>query len=73
MPSATPAADADSLTARERQILSLLPTDLSLREIGRELYVSRNTTKTHAARIYRKLGVSSRTAAVERGRELDLI
>ncbi len=64
---------SESLSARELQILALLESDLSLREIGDELYVSRNTAKTHVANVYRKLGVTSRTAAVARGHELQLI
>ena len=38
-----------------------------------KLYVSRNTIKTQAISVYRKLGVCTRTAAVERARELGLI
>jgi LuxR family maltose regulon positive regulatory protein len=52
------------LSEAEHRILRLLATDLTLREIGRELYLSTNTVKTHTRSIYRKLGVSSRTAAV---------
>jgi len=55
---------ADDLTDAERRILRLLATNLTLREIGRELYLSMNTVKTHTSAIYRKLGVSSRAAAV---------
>jgi LuxR family maltose regulon positive regulatory protein len=51
---------SDQLTEAERRVLRLLTGDLSLREIGRELYLSQNTVKTHAQSIYRKLGVSSR-------------
>jgi LuxR family transcriptional regulator, maltose regulon positive regulatory protein len=54
--------------ARRRRILRLLATDLSLREIGRELYLSTNTVKTHTRSIYRKLGVSSRDEAVKAAR-----
>jgi LuxR family maltose regulon positive regulatory protein len=61
-----------SLTVRERQILHLLQSDLTLREIGHELYISRNTVKTHTSHIYKKLGVSSREE-LRRARELDLI
>jgi LuxR family maltose regulon positive regulatory protein len=71
--SAEPEEGPESLTTRERQILALLDSELSLRDIGHELYVSRNTAKTHVARIYRKLGVSSRAGAVTRARELDLV
>jgi LuxR family maltose regulon positive regulatory protein len=48
------------LSDAERRILRLLATDLTLRDIGRELYLSHNTVKTHTRAIYRKLGVSSR-------------
>jgi LuxR family maltose regulon positive regulatory protein len=48
------------LSDAERRVLRLLATDLTLREIGRELYLSQNTVKTHTRAIYRKLGVSSR-------------
>jgi LuxR family maltose regulon positive regulatory protein len=51
------------LSAAERRILRLLTGDLSLREIGRELFLSQNTVKTHTRSIYRKLGVSSRAEA----------
>ena len=49
------------------------PTHLSLREIGDRLYVSRNTIKTQAISIYRKLGVSSRSGAIDRMHELGLL
>jgi LuxR family maltose regulon positive regulatory protein len=61
------------LTDRELQILAMLQSDLTLRDIGSELYVSRNTAKSHVASVYRKLGVTSRTAAVARARQLELI
>ena len=66
-------AEPETLTDRELQVLILLPSDLSVREIGRELYVSRNTAKSHVASLYRKLGVTSRTAAIARACQLDLI
>jgi LuxR family maltose regulon positive regulatory protein len=47
-------------------MLRLLASDLSLREIDRELYLSANTVKTHVRMIYRKLDVSSRAEAVAR-------
>jgi LuxR family maltose regulon positive regulatory protein len=53
------------LTEAERRILRLLGGELTLREIGRELYLSVNTVKTHTNAIYRKLGVSSRAEAVK--------
>ncbi|HME03020.1 MAG TPA: LuxR C-terminal-related transcriptional regulator [Solirubrobacteraceae bacterium] len=70
----TPAAvlSGDELSDRERGVLRLLRTEMSLREISSELYVSLNTTKTHVKRIYLKLGVSSRAAAVQKARELEI-
>jgi len=62
-----------ALTGAELRVLELMPTHLSLGEIAGQLYVSRNTVKTHAISTYRKLGVSSRSAAVGRARELGLI
>jgi LuxR family transcriptional regulator, maltose regulon positive regulatory protein len=50
-----------------------MPSQLSLREIGDELYVSFNTVKTHARNIYAKLRVGGREAAVARARELHLL
>jgi LuxR family maltose regulon positive regulatory protein len=64
---------AEPLTEREEAVLRLLRGPLSLRGIGRELYVSRNTIKTHTRAIYRKLGVSTRHDAVERARECGLL
>ena len=66
------AVGASSLTAAELRLLPLLSTHLSLAEIGERLYVSRNTVKTQAVSIYRKLGVSSRSAAIARMNELGL-
>jgi LuxR family maltose regulon positive regulatory protein len=63
----------DELSDRELAVLRLLPSGLSQREIGSELYVSLNTIKTHLRNIYRKLGVEGREEAVERARELRLI
>jgi LuxR family maltose regulon positive regulatory protein len=61
------------LSQRELAVLRLLPTQLSLREIGDELYVSINTVKTHARNVYAKLRVGSRADAVARARELRLL
>jgi LuxR family maltose regulon positive regulatory protein len=66
-------ADVATLSTAELRILQYLPTHLSLQEIGDRLHVSRNTVKTHAGAIYRKLGAASRSAAVDRGRELGLL
>ena len=63
----------ETLTKRELRVLRLLTSDLSERDIGRELYVSHNTVHSHVRSIYRKLGVSSRAHALERTRELRLL
>ena len=62
-----------SLTAAELRLLPLLTTHLTFREIGDRLFVSRNTVKTQAISIYRKLGASSRGEAVQRATELGLV
>jgi LuxR family maltose regulon positive regulatory protein len=65
--------DGTELTKREIEILRMLPTRLSQREIGRRLFVSYNTVHSHIRSIYRKLGVSSRVDAVKRAREQGLL
>ena len=62
-----------ALSAAEARVLRLLPTHLSLGEIGDELYISRNTVKTHVAAVYQKLHAATRTEAVSRARELGLL
>jgi LuxR family maltose regulon positive regulatory protein len=62
-----------ALTAAELRVLGYLPMHLSMAEIAEKLYVSRNTVKSQAIAIYRKLAVSSRGAAVSRARELGLL
>jgi LuxR family transcriptional regulator, maltose regulon positive regulatory protein len=61
------------LTGAELRLLPLLATHLSFREIGERLFVSRNTIKTQAISVYRKLGVSSRSEAIHRADELGLV
>jgi LuxR family maltose regulon positive regulatory protein len=56
----------------ELAVLRLLATDLTQRQIGRQLFLSLNTVKTHARGIYRKLGASSREEAVARAEALGL-
>ena len=53
--------------------MPLLATHMSFREIGEQLHVSRNTVKTQAIAVYRKLGVSSRSDAIERAASLGLV
>jgi LuxR family transcriptional regulator, maltose regulon positive regulatory protein len=62
-----------SLTTAELRVLQYLPTHMSFREIGEQLFVSRNTVKTHALSVYRKLDASSRSEAVERARALGIL
>jgi LuxR family maltose regulon positive regulatory protein len=64
---------ASTLTAAELRLLPLLTTHLSFREIAARLFVSRNTVKTQAISIYRKLGASSRSEAIERAVSLGLV
>nr|WP_255622676.1 LuxR C-terminal-related transcriptional regulator [Tessaracoccus sp. OS52] len=63
----------DPLSRRELEILRLLPGDLTGPELARQLFVSLNTLRTHTKRIYTKLDVGTRAAAVRRGRELGLL
>jgi LuxR family maltose regulon positive regulatory protein len=53
--------------------VQLLQTHLSFQEIGSALFVSRNTVKTQAMSAYRKLGVNSRSEAVDAARRLGLM
>lgn len=68
-----PAALADELSAREREVLRLLAGDLTGPEIAAHLYVSVNTLRTHTKHIFTKLGVSTRRAAVRAAAERGLI
>ena len=61
------------LTGAELRLLPLLATHFSFREIGERLHVSRNTVKTQAISVYRKLGVSNRSDAIERAGSLGLV
>ena len=72
-PRARAGAAYQDLTPRELKVLALLTSDLSLREIARELYVSYNTIHSHVESIYRKLGVSTRAGSLEQARELSLL
>ncbi|WP_436772045.1 helix-turn-helix domain-containing protein [Yinghuangia sp. YIM S09857] len=65
----------ETLSRREREVLLVLACGLSTAEMAHELYLSPDTIRSHCARIYRRLGVSSRLdavlAALSRG-DLDL-
>jgi ATP/maltotriose-dependent transcriptional regulator MalT len=63
----------ESLTAREHDVLALLADGLPNREIAHALAISEHTVKFHLASIFGKLGVSTRTEAVQRGVRLGVI
>ena len=63
----------EPLSQRELDVLRLLNTELSGPEIARELVVALSTVRTHTKRIYSKLNVTNRRAAVKRATELELI
>jgi LuxR family transcriptional regulator, maltose regulon positive regulatory protein len=63
----------EPLSRSEIRVLRYLPTNLSQPEIANELHVSRHTVRTHMSHLYAKLGIHSRTEAVERARELGLL
>jgi LuxR family maltose regulon positive regulatory protein len=72
-PAPARAALAEPLSQREREVLKLMAAGLTNREIAEQLIVSPETVKKHAASIYGKLGVHSRTEAAARARDLDLL
>jgi DNA-binding NarL/FixJ family response regulator len=61
------------LTERVLQLLKGMAAGTSNSEIGRELYLSEDTIKTHARRLFRKLGVNDRAQAVASGFRLGLV
>jgi DNA-binding CsgD family transcriptional regulator len=61
------------ITRRELEILELIASGLSNREIAEKLFVSENTVKTHSSRLFDKLSAKRRTQAVQLGKELGLI
>jgi len=67
------ATDGLSLSPRESEVLRLLHEDLSIPSIARTLYVSQSTAKTYVARLYEKLGASSRAQALMAALQLGLI
>ena len=62
-----------AITPRELDILDQIAAGKSTREIAQALFVSENTVKTHASRLYDKLGVNRRTQAVQQARHLGLL
>lgn len=61
------------LSRRELEVLQLMAEGLSNEEIGRRLFVSLNTIKTHSSRIFEKMDVQRRTQAIEKAKRLGLI
>jgi DNA-binding CsgD family transcriptional regulator len=61
------------ITPRELEILGLIASGLSNREIADRLFVSENTVKTHSSRLFDKLGARRRTQAVQLGKQAHLI
>lgn len=61
------------ITKRELEILSLIASGLSNREIAEKLFVSENTVKTHSSRLFEKMNAKRRTQAVQIGKEVGLI
>ncbi len=72
-PSSAQVALPEPLTRREEDVLELMAAGLTNREIAEQLIISPETVKKHAASIYGKLGVHSRTEAAARARDLDLL
>ncbi|GAB3953466.1 helix-turn-helix transcriptional regulator [Micromonospora vulcania] len=72
-PSARPARASIGLTERELQVLLGMAEGKSNAEIGRELFVSEDTVKTHARRLFRKLGARDRAHAVAAGFRAGLV
>jgi len=60
------AGDAESLAPREQQVLELLVTGYSYKDVSKELAISTSTVGTYVQRIYEKLHVSSRREIMER-------
>jgi len=68
-----PAAAGPSLTPRELDVLRLVAQGNSNPAIGRALFLSEATVKTHLGHVFEKLGVNDRTRAVTRAMELHLL
>jgi DNA-binding CsgD family transcriptional regulator len=61
------------VTKRELEILTLIASGLSNREIAERIFVSENTVKTHSSRLFEKLGARRRTQAVQLGQQFGLL
>lgn len=63
----------EPLTPREQEVLALIASGLTNREVAEKLVISPGTVKKHTGNLYRKLGVSNRTQAVARARQLHIL
>ena len=66
-------AHAEQLSHRELEVLRLLDSELTGPEIARQLYVTVNTLRTHTKRIFTKLNVTTRAAAVRQAHQQGLL
>jgi two-component system response regulator DesR len=64
---------ATGLSGREREVIGLIATGATNREIAERLYLSPHTVKEHTSTIYRKLGVRNRAEAVKKAQRLGVI
>ncbi|MBV6822203.1 LuxR C-terminal-related transcriptional regulator [Pseudomonas sp. PD9R] len=72
-PMRTPALEANPLSGRELEVLSLIARGNSNQQIAEQLFISLHTVKTHARRIHSKLGVERRTQAVAKAKEMGFV
>ena len=72
-PREEPAPAPAQLSAREREVLDLIATGATNREIAERLFLSPHTVKEHTSAVYRKLGVRNRAEAVRQAQEIGLI
>ena len=72
-PEPTPSTELDALTDREREVLRLVATGCSNRELAARLVISELTAKTHVSRVLGKLGLSSRVQAAVLAYETGLV
>lgn len=66
-------APATSLSNRETEVLGLVAGGQSNKDIGKQLFLSEATVKSHLVHVYDKLGVDSRTSAVAAAKARGLI
>jgi DNA-binding NarL/FixJ family response regulator len=65
--------EANTLTAREIQVLEKLSEGLSAGDIGLELFITQATVKTHLASIYRKLETKNRIQAIIAAKKIGIL